>query len=143
MLRLSALYQMNVVTKKLLASVSDADASIEDWISLLDVSYQHRLPEARGIAVHKLESKLRGDPARKIVLARQYGIGMWLLDGLLELVEREAYPSDDEEKSLGAATIIKLFRAREVYTKRPLEHRLIIADGFKSEVQQMEAGRRW
>ena len=130
---------MNAVTKKLLANMANADASIEDWISLLDVSYQHRLPEALGVAVHKLESKLQGDPVRKIVLARQYGIGMWLLDGLLELVEREACPSDEEEKSLGAATIIKLFRSRELYTKLPLRERrsiiVTIADGFRGEVR--------
>jgi hypothetical protein len=52
-LKLSALWQMTAVTQAVAEEMPGLSSSREDWIAVLDVSKQHRVREARELAIQK------------------------------------------------------------------------------------------
>lgn len=54
----------------------------------------------------------------KVVLGKSYRVGKWLLEGYIELVQREATISDGDVAAIGTYTAIQLFRIREESLKK-------------------------
>lgn len=59
-LRLTALWQMDGLTKTVLQTRSSSKISRENWLVLLDVSAQYQLPEVRTFAIRELSSTFTG-----------------------------------------------------------------------------------
>ncbi|KAF9071523.1 hypothetical protein BDP27DRAFT_1418879 [Rhodocollybia butyracea] len=72
---------------------------MEEWISVLKLSTLWRMGVVRAIAIEKIEQL--DDPARRIQLAREYGISSYYLPALVRLVIRVNPLSAQDFKYLG------------------------------------------
>jgi hypothetical protein len=89
----------------------------EEWMKVLDMADMQGLSDARALAIVRLSSLGITGGVAKVQLARKYGVKQWLKEGLQELVQREAFFSDEEEDLLEWKTVSKLYRVRDGYLK--------------------------
>jgi hypothetical protein len=95
-----------------------------EWTKVLELSNTHELSEARALAIARLSSLGITGGVAKVQLARKYGVKQWLKEGLQELVQREAFFSDEEEDLLEWKTVSKLYRVRDGYLKSRYSYRI-------------------
>jgi len=62
------------------------------------------------------------DPIDKVILARDYRLEKWLVEGYTELVKRDAGLSAEERKRLGYETAFQLYERREESFRRGLSY---------------------
>jgi hypothetical protein len=120
-LKLSALWQMDRLAELVLEELSDASASRDEWITLLDFSIEHQYPKARELAIDKITSTFAGQAIEQVVMARKYGVQKWLRDGFKQLLERNQFFSDTDEEVLGWNIVFKLCRLREQLFKNIIQ----------------------
>jgi hypothetical protein len=66
-------------------------------------------------------SKLDLDPVDKVMLARDYKVQNWLVEGYTTLVMRDAAPTLVETRKLGYETSFQLYEMREETFRRGME----------------------
>ncbi|KAF5355462.1 hypothetical protein D9758_006328 [Tetrapyrgos nigripes] len=89
------------------------DASIADWVVILDLAYKWGFQEVKSLCVRELE-KLHIPDVDKIVIYHKYDIDRRLLMRQYTAVcERETPLTIQECTDLGLETTVKIFRARE------------------------------
>jgi hypothetical protein len=92
----------------------------EEWLSVLKLSTLWRFKELRTKALNRL-SQIQIDPVDKVILARDYGVEGWLVEGYTELVKRDEGLSSEARRRLGYETALQLYVKREDTYKRGLE----------------------
>lgn len=91
----------------------------EEWTSVLKLSTMWRFGELRKKAIGEL-TKLAIDSVDKVILARDYKVEKWLVDGYTELVRRDPGLSSKEWKRLSYETALQLYEKREDTFRRGL-----------------------
>jgi len=84
----------------------------DEWESVLKLSTLWELDDIRKEAIAEL-SKLLVDAVDKVMLARSYRVGAWLLEGYTSLVKRETNLSSEEAARLGYETAFRICQRRE------------------------------
>lgn len=84
----------------------------EEWTSVLKLSTQWEFEDIRKKAIAEL-SKIEMSAVDKVMLARSYRVGSWLLDGYMALVKRETTLSFEEAGKLGFETAFRICQQRE------------------------------
>jgi hypothetical protein len=91
--------------------------SREEWISVLKLSNMWGIAELRQEAVEEL-SKISLTSLEKVLLAREYKVEKWLVDGYAEFIKQGAILSDEEKKTLESHATIRIYELREDTYKR-------------------------
>ena len=112
-LRLSAMWQMDGLTAKVIQRLSNVKGRRQAWIGLLQLSTVHQLHDARALAIQKISTMFSGRGTDKVVMARQHGVKQWLEEGLREMVQQKDPFTDEAVEMVGWKTITKLYRLRE------------------------------
>ncbi|KIM91607.1 hypothetical protein PILCRDRAFT_810890 [Piloderma croceum F 1598] len=110
----------------------------EEWISVLKLSTLWTFRELRREAVDEL-SQMTIDPVDKVMLARDYRVEAWLMEGYTELIKRPGALSSSEKKSLGHETTVLLYEQREKALTRTLQrfgYANVSFDGLDTEVRE-------
>jgi len=84
--------------------------SSDEWITVLRLSTQLKLPPLRNIAIEALVNSLSA--IRKFELAIECSVEIWLAEVYSEIVTRDTGLSNEEEQKLGWERASKLFRLR-------------------------------
>lgn len=109
-LKLSLMWQMTKIhdfaLRKIRSRIDDSD----DWVAVLRVSTQLRIPGLRDLSIRILSERL--GPPRMIELAIECNIQPWLLQGYTDLVTREQVISVEDEEQLGWTRTFNLFCVR-------------------------------
>ena len=84
----------------------------DEWESVLKLSTLWEFEDIRKEAIAEL-SQLQVDAVDKVMLARSYRVGAWLLEGYTSLVKRETNSSSDEAARLGYETAFRVCQRRE------------------------------
>jgi hypothetical protein len=92
-----------------------------EWVSVLKLSTLWRFGELREEALDEL-AQMEIDPIDKVILARDYRVEKWLVEGYTELVKRDAGLSAEERKRLGYETAFQLYERREESFRRGLSY---------------------
>jgi hypothetical protein len=112
------MWEMDKLRKLAIERISNLPITMEEWIAVLKISTSWDVSEIRETAIQRL-STFKFDPVDKVLLATEYKVSQWLLEGYTELVMRPATLSDQDEKRLGFKAASKLYRIRE---KRLRDH---------------------
>ena len=88
----------------------------EAWISVLKLSTMWAFGKLRQKAIKRL-GKLNVDPVEKVMLARNYKVEQFLVDGYGGLITRKEGPSLEEAKVLGYEVVIQLYKMREQHSR--------------------------
>jgi len=89
---------------------SDHD-TVEEWFTALRVSHMWTLRRVSSKAIVKLD-KCTLDPVRKVELAKDFSVGKWLEEGIIELALRSSSLSEHEAKQVGWETATRLAQLR-------------------------------
>jgi len=89
--------------------------SNEEWKSILELAHFWRFLELRKVAIFQLSDKM--DAIDRIMLGRKFHVKDWFHSGCVELVMQSEAPSLLIVKSIGAATAVSIFHARESIRK--------------------------
>lgn len=111
-LKLSTMWQMDKLQRLAIEKISSLPVTVEEWVSVLKISTSWAVPEIRETAIQRL-SMFKIEPVDKVILATEYKVAKWLLEGYTELVLRSTTLSDQDEKRLGFKAASKLYRIRE------------------------------
>jgi len=113
--------------------------SREEWISVLKLSTLWELDDPRERALDEL-SKVGLGAVDKVVLGKSYRVGKWLLEGYIELVQRDTTISDADVAAIGTYTAIQLFRIREESSRksnlRPESVKRRVCETFNKELNE-------
>jgi hypothetical protein len=90
-----------------------------EWVSVLKLSTLWRFGELREEALDEL-AQIQIDPIDKVILARDYSVEKWLVEGYTELVQRDAGLSAEERRMLGYEVAFQLYERREESFRRGL-----------------------
>ena len=112
--------------------------SLEEWISVLELSTMWQFKDIRARAIKALEGLTNPmDPVDKIVIARKFDVSPWLVPSLSELAKREKPLDLLEGYRLGLEWTLKVAELREYACKRDMcrcgdcqRHRLLKAGGM-------------
>jgi hypothetical protein len=83
----------------------------EEWISVLKLSTLWTFRELRQVVDELLQIKI--DPVDKVMLAWDYRVEVWPMEGYTELIKQQGSLSLEEEKRLGHKTTVQLYEKRE------------------------------
>lgn len=87
----------------------------DDWISVLKLSHTWKFWDVRKLAIQQLSSPIPSmNTIDKIILAKEYTIPSWLVEGYSSLAARKETISMDEAIRLGFDTTVGMFHVREV-----------------------------
>jgi hypothetical protein len=86
-------------------------------VSILHLSDLWNFETMRTLAITRLS--LLTSPIDRVLLARKYGVDVWLLPAYQQICEREAWLSDEEGRQLGIDDVMKIGRARQSIRDRP------------------------
>jgi len=92
----------------------------DEWTSVLKLSTLWGFRELRQRALDALV-QMPIHPADKVVLAREYDVERWLVDGYMELVKRDTGLSSEEKKKLGYESSLRVYEKREDTFRRGLQ----------------------
>lgn len=109
-LKLSLMWQMNLIHDLALQKIEARINNTDEWITVLKISTQLRIKGLRDLANRMLRSTL--GPLEKIELATECCIEPWLLEGYIEFATRAEVISVQEEERLGWDRVANLFRVR-------------------------------
>ncbi|KAF8641764.1 hypothetical protein AX16_009841 [Volvariella volvacea WC 439] len=87
-------------------------ASSEEWISILKVATRWRFESVRELAISNLSFSLENSPVDKVVIGRKYDAPQLVKEGCEALCTVNTPLTEDEGKSLGMWTVIKIMQAR-------------------------------
>ena len=89
--------------------------SVSDWMSVLKLSTMWCLDKLRARAIEGADAGVKAMPdvVERILLARQYNVSRWLIDGYETLGKRPNYLSTLEQSKLGLKTAVKISELRE------------------------------
>jgi hypothetical protein len=93
----------------------------EEWISVLKLSTLWAFGALRQKALDQL-SRIEMGPIDKVMLARDYRVEAWLIEGYSGLIYRRDSLSSEERKKLGYETTIRLYEQREEAWRRTRGH---------------------
>ncbi|KAH6907087.1 hypothetical protein BKA70DRAFT_1286210 [Coprinopsis sp. MPI-PUGE-AT-0042] len=68
---------------------SQLDLTFEEWLSVLKLSSKWLFKDLRNVAIAKLDT-LPMTPIQRVLLARQYSIPSWLIEGYVRILNRMA-----------------------------------------------------
>ncbi|KZP30037.1 hypothetical protein FIBSPDRAFT_710361, partial [Athelia psychrophila] len=88
------------------------DMGQEEWMSVLKLSTLWKFTELRREAISHLND-MKVEPAEKVIIARQYRVEKWLVEGYTALIKQDTIFTANQKATLGAETIIKLYKRRE------------------------------
>ena len=121
--------------------LSAASAGRNDWIDLLDVAVQRQIPEARRLAIQKINETFQytREGMTLVVMARKYRVKEWLQHGMETLVQDGHFISDADGDVLGLKSVMKLARLRE-RRQRGFYGSIgtTVAESFQDELKQMD-----
>lgn len=113
----------------------------EEWVSVLKLSTMWDFRETRKLAIRELSKKGMMDLTMKVMLAREYKVSNWLIEGYEALIKREETISDAEAEQLGLLTVVRLFRIREESITRISRRRInTFGDAWNSVEHYEESG---
>jgi len=92
----------------------------DEWTSVLKLSTLWGFRELKQRALDAL-AQMPIHPADKVVLAREYDVERWLVDGYMELVKRDTGLSSEEKKKLGYESSLRVYEKREDTFRRGLQ----------------------
>lgn len=110
-----------MLTTSYVRKYSIYDANVDEWSSILKLSYEWRFPKVKRLASRYLE-KYEIDPIQKIELYQLYEIDKRLLiPSYIALVNRQEPLSITEGRRLSLETALMIATARECARGRPLD----------------------
>ena len=92
----------------------------KEWFSVLKLSTLWAFGELRQQALNGLSS-IAIDPVDRVMLAREYRVEIWLVEGYMELVRRDAGLFRKAQMRLGYETSLRLYEKREDTFLRNME----------------------
>jgi hypothetical protein len=113
-----------------------------DWMSILGLSTLWRMRFLRILCVLRMSPlPTHITPLEKVLMARKYMIGDWLVDAFDELLWRDEVLTDEEVDGLDSTTVVKLLWIQERRLKNkngstPLKE--VIRDTFQRELQRFD-----
>ena len=98
-----------------LERLSATPAGRNEWICLLDLAVERQIPEARRLAIQKINETFRftKEGMTQVALARKYRVKEWLERGMEMLVQGDHFISDADGDILGLKSVMQLARLRE------------------------------
>lgn len=87
--------------------------SQDEWVSVLKLASLWMMLDIRDMAIQALQPHLLLLPARKIVLAREYGVYEWLRTGYIHFATRQESLYVEDAIALGIDNALKLVCIRE------------------------------
>lgn len=91
----------------------------KEWTSVLKLATMWQFGELRQEALDEL-SQIDIGPVDRLVLAKTYKVEKWLVDGYVELVQRDDVLSSEEKTKLGYETSLRIYEKREDTFKHTL-----------------------
>ncbi|KAF6752780.1 hypothetical protein DFP72DRAFT_903592 [Ephemerocybe angulata] len=82
--------------------IQQREMTKDGWVSVLKLSTQWAMDEARKAAIEKL-SEVKLPVLEKVTLAKEYNVAPWLLDGYTDLVQHWGSPSSPSLQDIGTA----------------------------------------
>ncbi|KAF9256689.1 hypothetical protein L218DRAFT_827212, partial [Marasmius fiardii PR-910] len=86
--------------------------TIEEWISLLKLSTRWNFVALRKLATHYLSVKKGFTNIDRIVLAREYGVDFWFVEGILKSASSDTEISHFDAARLGLQTTMSLYHMK-------------------------------
>ena len=89
--------------------------TIEERIAVIKLATMWDFSAIRQCSIDILRPMLFPDPARRFVLARQYGITSWLIPALNDLARREQPLTQTDVDTMGLEDVLKLAQEQHNY----------------------------
>jgi len=97
------------------SGIEKESLTLEQWISVLELSTQWAMENIRALAIRNIGVALPPDdvPHRLLTLGQRYGVDMWVIGAVDFLIKREQPMGRNDVESIGLENVLKIASLRE------------------------------